>query len=79
MADDDRSSIEMIRENNRLDLELYEFAKKLFDESLGKNEKVIREGLVTLRALPKPGSVQNFCNSSLSAGRFLMSKIASVI
>ena len=75
----DRSSIEMIRENNRLDLELYEFAKKLFDENLGKNEKVVREGLVTLRALPKPGSVQNFCNSSLSAGRFLMSKIASVI
>ena len=45
----DQNSIEMIREHNRLDLELYEFGKKLFDESLRKKQEVVRDGLATLR------------------------------
>jgi Galactose-3-O-sulfotransferase len=73
------SSIEMIQEYNRLDVELYEFGKKLFEESLRKQEQAVKEGLVALRAIPKPGLVENFCNSSLSAGRFLLSKVVSVV
>jgi Galactose-3-O-sulfotransferase len=73
------SSIELIREHNRLDLELYEFGKKLFDESLRTKHEAVSAGLATLRTLPKPGSIQSFYNSSLSAGRFLMSKVASVV
>jgi hypothetical protein len=75
----DQNTIELIREHNRLDLELYEFGKKLFDESMRKRDEAVRDGLAILRALPKPGSVQRFYNSSLSAGRFLMSKVASVV
>ena len=75
----DQNSLEMIREHNRIDLELYEFGKKLFDESLRKKQEVVRDGLATLRALPKPGPVESFYNSSLSAGRFLISKVASVL
>jgi Sulfotransferase family len=75
----DPSSIEMIQEHNRLDLELYEFGKKLFDESLRKKQEVVRDGLAILRTLPKPGSVQSFYSSSVSAGRFLVSKVASVL
>ena len=75
----DQNSIEMIRKHNRLDLELYEFGKKLFDESLRKKQEAVRDGLATLRTLPNPGSVESFYNSSLSAGRFLISKVASVL
>src|SRR5205814_5714649 len=63
----DPAAIEMIREHNRLDLELYEFGQRLFDESLRKKEELVRAGLATLRTLPKPGSVESFYNSSLSA------------
>ena|SRR5450432_4026868 len=75
----DQSSIEMIQEHNRLDLELYEFGKKLFDESLRKKQEAVRDGLAILRALPKPGSVQSLYSSSVGASRFLVSKVASVI
>ncbi len=75
----DPTAIALIREHNRLDLELYEFGKKLFDESLRKKQDVVRDGLMTLRALPRPGPVQGFYNSSLSAGRFVVSKVASAL
>ena len=73
------STVEMIREHNRLDVELYEFGKRLFEESLRKNEAAVRDGLAALRALPAPGSMQDFCNSTLGAGRFVLNKIASAI
>ncbi len=69
----------MIREHNRLDIELYDFAKKLFEERLCKNEDSIREALATLRSFPKPGSFKKFCYSTMGVGRFLVSKIASAI
>jgi hypothetical protein len=75
----DPSAVEMIRDHNRLDLELYEFGKGLFEESLQKKEAAVREGLAALRTLPKPGSVEGFCNSTLGAGRFLVNKIASAV
>ena len=75
----DPGAVEMIREHNSLDLELYAFGKKLFEESLRKNEAAVREGLDALRKLPKPGSVESFCNSTLGAGRFLVNKIASAV
>ena len=69
--------IDAIREHNRLDLELYEFAKKLFEENLRKNADVIRDGLAALQATPKPASFNKFCRSTEGAGRFLLSKVAS--
>ena len=75
----DPGAVEMIRDHNRLDLELYEFGKGLFEESLQKKEAAVREGLAALRTLPKPGSVEGFCNSTLGAGRFLVNKIASAV
>ena len=72
-------AVEMIRDHNRLDLELYEFGKGLFEESLQKKEAAVREGLAALRTLSRPGSVEGFCNSTLGAGRFLVNKIASAV
>lgn len=72
-------TVEMIRDHNRLDVELYEFAKGMFEENLRKNEAAVREKLAALRALPAPGSVQDFCNSTLGAGRFVLNKIASAV
>ena len=71
--------VDLIKEHNRLDVELYEFGKKLFEESLRKKEDAVRKGLATLRTIPRPGTLKNFCQSSLGAGRFLLSKIASAI
>ena len=47
-----------IREYNRLDVELYEFGKKLFEQSLRKNENAVREGLTTLRAIPRSRDIE---------------------
>src|SRR5262249_51179547 len=57
---------DLIREHNRLDVELYEFAKKLFEENLCKQEDAIREGLTNLRAIRRPGKLQGSCQSSMS-------------
>jgi len=73
------SAVEMIRDHNRLDVELYEFAKGLFEESLQKKDAEVREGLAALRALPTPGAVEGFWQSTLGAGRFLVNKIASAV
>jgi hypothetical protein len=75
----DSSAVEMIKEHNRLDLELYEFGKRLFEEGLREKEGAVREGLAALRKLPKPGSVESFYNTTLGAGRFLVNKIASAV
>src|SRR5438046_3325849 len=42
---------DLIREYNRLDDELYEFGKKLFEQNLRKKEDAVREGLTNLRAI----------------------------
>jgi len=75
----DSNAVELIRAHNRFDFDLYEFGKTLFEESLRNKEVDVREGLAALRMLPEPGSVQKFCNSTLGAGRFLMTKIASAV
>jgi len=75
----DQKAIDMIREHDRLDLELYEFGKGLFEESLRKKADAVNAGLEALRALPKPGSVESLYKSSVGAGRILVSKVASVI
>ena len=67
----------MIREHNRLDLELYEFGKNLFQEMVAKKDAEVKKGLVHLKSIPKPGPWQNMYQSSVGAGRFLVSKIAS--
>jgi len=54
--------VDLIREHNRFDVELYEFGKKLFAESLGKREDGVREGLATLRAIPRPEGWRIFAN-----------------
>ncbi len=73
------SAVEMIKEHNRLDLELYEFGKGLFEASLAKKENEVREGLAEFRTLSKPTSIESFYKSTVGAGRFLMTKIASAV
>jgi len=73
------SAVDMIKEHNRLDLELYEFGKQLFEESLRKREAAVRAGLDNLRQLSKPGSMESLYTSTVGAGRFLVNKIASAI
>lgn len=75
----DPAAVEMIREHNQLDLALYEFGKELFEESLRKNEAAVRDGLATLRSVPKPSPVESFYTTTVGAGRFLMTKIASAV
>jgi len=70
---------DLIRDHNRLDVELYEFGKKLFEQSLRKKEEAVREGLATLRAIPKPGRLERSFLSTMSAARFLSNKIVSAI
>ena len=71
------SAMEMIREHNRYDLELYAYGKSLFQDMVNRREAEVREGLLHLKSIPKPGPLQNAYQSSVAAGRFLISKIAS--
>ena len=75
----DPIEIELIKKHNQFDLELYEYGKALFEASLTNKEAEVREGLATLRKLPKPGSIETFYKSTVGAGRFLMTKIASAV
>lgn len=75
----DPGVVEMIKEHNRLDLELYEFGKSLFEANLARNESAVREGIAAFRTLPKPTSIENFYQSTVGAGRFIMTKIASAV
>ena len=70
--------IDMIHEHNRYDVELYDFAKKLFEENLRKKQEVISEALSGLDAIANSSS-KKFYYSSVGAGRFLVSKIVSAI
>ena len=73
------AAVELIKENNQLDLELYRFGKELFEASLTRKKSEVEEGLVRLRALSKPTPIENLCQSTVGAGRFLMTKIASAV
>jgi hypothetical protein len=70
---------DLIREYNRLDVELYEFGKKLFEQTLRKKEHTVGEGLALLRAIPRPGILRRSYQSSMSAAKFLLNKIVSAI
>ncbi|HTG28637.1 MAG TPA: hypothetical protein VK818_10490 [Methylomirabilota bacterium] len=52
--------INVIREDNRFDIELYDFAKKLFEEGLRRNADAIRERLATLNSERGLGSFKKF-------------------
>lgn len=73
----DPREIEMISENNRFDLELYDFGKELFQELVRKNEAQVSEGVAAIQSKAKPGRWQAAFQSSVGAGRFIASKIAS--
>ncbi len=75
----DSGALEMIRNHNRLDLELYEFGKGLFEASLARQRVKIDEGLAALRALRRPTPIKMFYSSSLGTGRFLLTKITSAL
>src|SRR5262249_17956336 len=70
---------EVIREYNRLDVELYEFGKELFEENLRKNEDAVKEGLGILHAIPTPGTLKRSYRASISGSRFLLNKLVSAI
>lgn len=73
----DPKLLEMIREQNRLDVELYDFGKDLFETELQKNrEAVARVSAATER---KPSALEKFYYSKVGVGRFLTSKVASVV
>ena len=69
----------MIRDYNRLDLELYEFGQGIFEENLQTAHAAIQEKFAAFRALPRPSSIAGFRSSTLQLGRFLMNKFASAV
>ena len=71
--------VDLIKEHNRLDDELYQFGKNLFERTLREKEDAVREGLTILHAIPRPGILRRSCQSSMSVARFLLNKIISAI
>lgn len=76
----DPALLQRIREENQLDLDLYEFARERFEETLRQEQSRLQPILTEIgSSKKKPGAVGGFLHSSLSAGRFMVSKIASAI
>ncbi len=75
----DPAMIEMIREHNRYDIALYELGKKRLDEDLQKNAEAVQQAMQELAATPKPGKLENFLQTTVGTGRFLVSKVTSVL
>jgi hypothetical protein len=73
------NGIDMIRECNRFDLELYDFARKSFEENLRRNADVISDNLATLNSRQKPGRLKESWYSALGTGRFLLTKAISAL
>ncbi|HEY1769870.1 MAG TPA: sulfotransferase family 2 domain-containing protein [Chthoniobacterales bacterium] len=71
--------IEMIKEHNRLDLDLYQFGKTLFEQEMSRNQSAVEKLLANRTVIRKPGRLENLRQSSVSVGRFALSKIASAI
>jgi hypothetical protein len=71
--------VSMIQEHNRFDMELYEFARNRFEDTLHTKEDVMRQALAALHSIPKPGPMKRFCYSTVGASRFLASKIRSAL
>ncbi len=75
----DPATIERIRARNSYDLELYEFGQRRFEEDLAKNAGAIAETAAALQATRKLGKFESFLQTSVGSGRFLVSKVASVL
>lgn len=73
------ATIELIRKHNPYDLELYEFGQRRFEEDLVKNADAIAETAAALQAARKPGKFAGFLQTSVGSGRFLVSKVTSVL
>jgi hypothetical protein len=71
--------VHLIRQHNRLDDELYEFGKKLLEDTVRKNKTIVDEGSTNLRARSSPSGLKRCFRSSLSAGRFVLNKIVSAM
>jgi Galactose-3-O-sulfotransferase len=75
----DPGVIELIRQHNSLDLELYDFGTKLFEEDLRRNQTAVKEARMTMASVARPGTMKRFAKSSVGVMRFLTTKIASAV
>jgi len=75
----DAGVIDFIHDHNRLDAELYDFAKNVFEDALRSKADMIEQASATSRSYPKPGVLKTFCHRSVGAGRFLLSKAVSAL
>jgi len=71
--------VDLIHEHNDCDIELYDFAKKLFEENLRRNAGVIGARFATLNSGREPGYFRRFWHSTEGAGRFLLSNAVSAV
>jgi hypothetical protein len=73
------SVISAIGEHNGFDIELYDFAKKLFEKGPRRSANAISARLGTLNSGRGLGSFKNFWLSVERTGRFLLSNTVSTI
>lgn len=69
--------VNLIREQNPLDEELYRFGRELFEESVHENRELVEQGLADLHRLPSPGKLGRAYHSGVVTAKFLLNKIVS--
>ncbi len=75
----DQGLSELIREHNRLDVELYDFGKQLFEQALATKREKIEQLRPTLNSRAPTNRLQETLYSSAGATRFLTSKFMSAL
>jgi Sulfotransferase family len=73
----DPALAETIRENNKLDVELYEFGKELFELQLQQSRELVQRLDSTMASRNKPTTLDRFYYSTFGLARFLTSKVVS--
>jgi hypothetical protein len=68
-----------IREHNSLDVELYEFGKKLFEMELRDNREALQRLESAMTSARKPSQFRGLYYSTIGLARFLTSKVASAL
>lgn len=75
----DQTLADLIRQNNQLDVELYEFGKKLFETALAEKQEKLEQLRATLRSRVQLNPLQETFYSTVGGTRFLISKLTSAI
>jgi hypothetical protein len=75
----DPATVELVQKYNQLDVEIYDFGKKLFGEMVEKNRDAIQKEIEGFTRSPQQNRLLRFCRANVTTGRYYVSKLSSMV